>query len=159
MMPLRDILVVLDDTPRSDIRLSAAVRLAQRHEAHLTGISALDIVTPPKHLPLPYGFLETEMRGPVHLAAGHDQVRHDYPQHDYPRRDYPFMERGAGEITEQIEIAFRTYLRSSGLRWEWRVADGRSSEAFARPRSTSCSKPPDRPSRRGIPGRCAGSPS
>jgi hypothetical protein len=43
MEALRDIVVVLDDSARSEIRLNIAVALAQQHDAHLTGLSALDL--------------------------------------------------------------------------------------------------------------------
>lgn len=112
MNSLRDILVVLDDTARSDVRLTIGVRLAQQHEAHLTGISALDLVTPPRHVPRFDGYLEGDPRGPPHLMTRSAMAARDYPQ----------MEKGVAEIAEQIEVAFRTHLRSSGLRGEWRTA-------------------------------------
>ena len=40
MTALRDIVVVLDDSASSAMRLTVAVDLAQQHGAHLTGFSA-----------------------------------------------------------------------------------------------------------------------
>jgi len=42
-MMFKDILVHLDEGPRSNIRLKVAVDLARRHAAHLTGIFVIDI--------------------------------------------------------------------------------------------------------------------
>jgi nucleotide-binding universal stress UspA family protein len=43
-MSLQDILVVLDGSAQSDIRLTAAIALAQKHEAFLTCCCALDLL-------------------------------------------------------------------------------------------------------------------
>ena len=42
-MSLKDILVHLDEGPRSSTRLKVALDLARRHNAHLTGIFVVDI--------------------------------------------------------------------------------------------------------------------
>ena len=42
-MELKDILVHLDEGPRSNVRLKVAVDLARRHEAHLTGILVVEL--------------------------------------------------------------------------------------------------------------------
>ena len=42
-MALKDILVHLDATPRSDTRLAVAARLATQWGAHLTGVHVMDI--------------------------------------------------------------------------------------------------------------------
>jgi nucleotide-binding universal stress UspA family protein len=42
-MALKDILVHIDNDPRSDIRLAVAVRLARQHDAHLTGIGIINV--------------------------------------------------------------------------------------------------------------------
>src|SRR6188472_5667 len=44
MTGLRDIVVVLDDSTPSEARLAIAVALAKQHDAHLTGLSALDVL-------------------------------------------------------------------------------------------------------------------
>ncbi len=121
MTALQDILVVLDDTGRSDIRLAIAGRLAQKHNAHLTGISALDLVTPARATPRFHGYQAIDTWGPSHPMTGNDARVHEQFS----------LERGAGEITEEIQASFRMYLRTNGLRGDWRVTDGRSSEAFA----------------------------
>ena len=46
MTALRDIAVVLDDSAASEIRMDIAVALAQQHGAHLTGLSALELLMP-----------------------------------------------------------------------------------------------------------------
>ena len=45
-MELRDLLVVLDGSPRSDVVLDVAIGLARRHEAHLTGLCPLEVLMP-----------------------------------------------------------------------------------------------------------------
>jgi nucleotide-binding universal stress UspA family protein len=121
MTALRDILVVLDDTARSEMRLAIAIRLAKQHDAHLTGISALDLVTPPGPVARFYRYPEIDPRGGSELMTGTAVSARDYPQ----------VETGVAEKTEQIEAAFRIQLRSSGLRGDWHVADGKLSEALA----------------------------
>jgi nucleotide-binding universal stress UspA family protein len=46
-MGLHDLLVVLDGTPRDDAKLALASALAQRHDAHLTGLCVLEHLLPP----------------------------------------------------------------------------------------------------------------
>ena len=46
MTALRDIIVVLDHSASRETRLTIAVALAQQHDAHLTGFSALDLLLP-----------------------------------------------------------------------------------------------------------------
>ena len=58
MTALRDIIVVLDDSVASEIRLDIAVALAQQHGAHLTGLSALDLLMPTRPVVPPRGNLE-----------------------------------------------------------------------------------------------------
>jgi nucleotide-binding universal stress UspA family protein len=43
---LRDLVVVLDGSARDEAKLAVAVGLAQRHNAHLTGLCALEILLP-----------------------------------------------------------------------------------------------------------------
>ena len=40
-MPLKNILVHIDDSPRCEVRLALGLSLARAHEAHLTGIYAM----------------------------------------------------------------------------------------------------------------------
>jgi nucleotide-binding universal stress UspA family protein len=46
-MSLRDLVVVLDGSPRDKAKLAVAVALAQRHDAHLTGLCPLELLVPP----------------------------------------------------------------------------------------------------------------
>ena len=48
MTALRDIVVVLDNSAPSETRLATAIALAQQPGAYLTGLSALDLWTPPR---------------------------------------------------------------------------------------------------------------
>ncbi len=45
-MALRDIVVVLDDSTQSEVRLTTAIALARQHEAFLTGLCPLDMLRP-----------------------------------------------------------------------------------------------------------------
>jgi len=45
-MGLRDIVVLLDGSARDDAKLAVAIGLAQRHDAHLTGLCALELLLP-----------------------------------------------------------------------------------------------------------------
>lgn len=121
MTSLRDIVVVLDDTARSKVWLAIAVHLAQQHDAHLTGISALDLVTPPKGISQP--------RHPIDM----DSLYPSQPvvENAMRSRDYPDAITQVAERAEQIEAAFREQLRGSRVRGDWRMANEKSSEAFA----------------------------
>lgn len=67
MTALRDIVVVLDGSARSEIRLDIAVALAQQHDAHLTGLSALTLLMPPRAVVPPHSNPEmaTQARLPI----------------------------------------------------------------------------------------------
>ena len=45
-MKLRDLMVVLDGSARSDVVLEVALALAERHDAHLTGFCPLEVLMP-----------------------------------------------------------------------------------------------------------------
>jgi len=118
MTTLRDIVVVLDDSAPSEIRLRLAVALAQQHGAHLTGLSALDLLKPTRPLVQPRGNPEVDMQPPSQLLR----------LGAVPPVAYPEPDRQAAEKAERIEAAFRERLRFSGLRGDWRVASGNVSE-------------------------------
>ena len=61
MTALQDIVVVLDNSAASKIRMDIAVALAQQHGAHLTGLSALELLMPMRPLVQPAGNPEGEM--------------------------------------------------------------------------------------------------
>jgi len=115
----RDIMVVLDDTVRSEIRLAAAIQLAQFHDAHLIGVSALSLLCRPK---------------PVRFALGYSELPLS-PSHFLSRTDPAMAGRSdeaasVGERSERLEAQFRRLLRSHGLRGDWRLANGKLIEAF-----------------------------
>src|SRR5208282_4171646 len=45
-MALRDLVVLLDGSPRDDARLAVALGLARRDDAHLTGLCPLELLLP-----------------------------------------------------------------------------------------------------------------
>jgi nucleotide-binding universal stress UspA family protein len=122
MTGLRDIVVVLDGSAPSEIRLHLAVALAQRHGAHLTGLSALDLLKPTRPLVQPRGNPELDTPPASQLRTWGA----------VPPVDYPEADRQAAETAERIEAAFRERLRFSGLRGDWRVASGNVSEIVVR---------------------------
>ena len=97
MTTLRDIVVVLDESASSEMRLTVAVGLAQQHGAHLTGVSALDLLLParpaarPHDNPLMYTLPASKL---MNLGA---VLPHDYSAADTL----------AAEAAERIEAAFR----------------------------------------------------
>ncbi|PWS39191.1 universal stress protein [Falsiroseomonas bella] len=98
-MAIRDILVHLDATPRAAARLDLAAQLAQRLQAHLTGLFVLDI-------PIP-AFAGGEIAGAAAVA------------------DLIEGMRAAGlEDAAKVEATFREKLRREGLAGEWRLAEG-----------------------------------
>lgn len=110
MTTLRDIIVVLDGSAASETRLALAITLAQQHKAHLTGLSALALLMPPRPV--------------VHLRS--------YPETAMPLASVlPNLDEIAAEKAEQIEVAFRARLRLSGVQGDWRVVSDKISEAVA----------------------------
>ncbi|MFP5517818.1 MAG: universal stress protein, partial [Alphaproteobacteria bacterium] len=96
-MALKDILVVVDDTPASAARLDLAARLTVRCDAHLTALYAFtDIVFP--------GYIEAEF--PQELRESRRQTRNDQ--------------------TAGMAAAFEDAMRHHGLtdRSEWLVQEG-----------------------------------
>jgi nucleotide-binding universal stress UspA family protein len=102
MMALKDILVHLDGTAQSAVRLDVASGLARQHSAHLTGLHVID---PILNDPMLYG----DASG---LAVLIDQVRSD-----------------AREAAGVLEAKFRERLRAEGIAGEWRLAEGRTADA------------------------------
>jgi len=101
-MTLKDILVHLDEGPRSSVRLKIAVDLALRQNAHLTGIFVIDI-------PGADYFVGAGM--PYGGAGGMDQM----------------VDSLRAAVTARAEAtgqAFRETLRREGLEGEWRMVEG-----------------------------------
>jgi nucleotide-binding universal stress UspA family protein len=116
MTALQDIVVVLDNSAPSEIRLATAVALARQHAAHLTGLSALDLLTPARPVVRPRGNPEVDTQPALMNWAAVNPL------------NYPEAETLAAEEAERIEAVFWERLRSSGLQGDWRVASGKSSE-------------------------------
>ena len=101
-MPLKDILVHLDASARSAVRLDLAIDLARRHDAHLTALHVVDIGLP---------LIAMGDGGGAAVAGLIDQMR------DTALAD------AAG-----IEAAYRERIRRDSLPGEWRQAEGQVSE-------------------------------
>lgn len=107
-MSLRDILVHLDTTPRSAVRLALAADLAARHGAHLVGLGILDI---------PSADLFRGSTMPL-LPTSPEQVV------DRMRSD-------AAAALAPVEAMFRERLQRDGLSGEWRRAEGNRAATLA----------------------------
>ncbi len=108
-MRLKDLLVVLDTTPRSDVRLALALDLARRNDAHLTGLCPLELL-----LPSDLGFALGGYPEVMALQAAVDEVQ-----------------AKASEAAQGLEARFREALRREGVAGDWRTADGPAAEAVA----------------------------
>jgi nucleotide-binding universal stress UspA family protein len=118
MTTLRDIVVVLDDSASSEMRLTIAVVLAQQHGAYLTGVSALDLLLPARPA------VQPRDNPRVHtLPASQLMNWGTVPPHNYPEADTQ-----VAEAAERIEATFRERLRSTDLHGDWQVASGKASE-------------------------------
>jgi len=99
-MPLKNILVHVDDSRHCASRLAVAASLAREHEAHLTGVYVL---TPP-YIP---GYMAAQVSAEVlEVQAGL-----------------------AAEAAAKAEALFREQADAAGVNHEWRTADGYASDA------------------------------
>jgi nucleotide-binding universal stress UspA family protein len=108
-MKLKDILVHIDASARSVVRLGVAADLAARHGAHLTGLHVIDIPPPDMFYGFPSAFLDLQ-------------------------RAEDIVERMRGTATteaDRLEAAFRDRLHHDGLEGEWRVVEGAAGEVVA----------------------------
>jgi len=109
-MTLRDLLVVLDGSARMTAVLGVAIDLAQRYDAHLTGIFPFEVLMP-GHQDLGLGgYAELTM---LQEIAGR-------------------LEGAAVAKAEEIETGFREMLRRNDVRGAWQLAQGVPAEAVAR---------------------------
>ena len=108
-MPLKDILLHLDATPRCAARLEVAVGLATRHGAHLTGLQVIDLPPPDMFYGFPSAFID--------LQRAEDIVDR--------------LRATALAEAATVEAAFRERLRREGLAGEWRLAEGLAGETVA----------------------------
>jgi nucleotide-binding universal stress UspA family protein len=108
-MRLRDLQVVLDASPRSDIHRDIAIELARANGAHLTGLCPLELL-----LPADLGFALGGYPEVMALQAAVDQLQSQ-----------------AMEAARPIEAGFREALRREGLSGDWRSAPGAVATAVA----------------------------
>src|SRR3954454_25288291 len=99
---LRDLVVLLDGSPRDEARLAAAVALARRDDAHLTGFCPLGLL-------LPFG---------MSFALG------GYPDLWAIPEFAQQIESEARAKAEVIETGFRDRLRREGVRGDWAFETG-----------------------------------
>lgn len=109
-MQLRDLVVLLDGSARSEVVLDVAVRLARRHDAHLTGLCPLDLLMP------------------IHLGS----ALSGYPDLLSLQEAADRLEAQAGEKAQQIEAAFREQLRRNDVRGDWQAVSGTVAAVVAR---------------------------
>jgi nucleotide-binding universal stress UspA family protein len=107
-MSIKDILVHLDGSPRSDARLDLAVALAADHGAHLVGLHVIDPL-PPAGL---YGYAAA--------SALYDQTNL-----------LANIVQGSKDEAAQVEQKFRERLRRDGVLGEWRLLEGDPSTIVA----------------------------
>ncbi len=98
---LKDILVHLDEGPHTAMRLKVAVALAQRHEAHLTGIFVLDL----PGSDLFYG------AGMPYAGGGVTDMVNS-------------LRTGFASRADTVGQQFQEAVRLQGLEGEWRVVEG-----------------------------------
>lgn len=108
-MKLRDLLVVLDGLARDEVVLGVALDLAQRHEAHVTGICPLELLYPAN----------------LSLALG------GYPEALALQEGMRRFEAEALEKAHHIEARFREQLRRNDAQGDWEVATGQAADDIA----------------------------
>ena len=108
-MRLRDLQVVLDASPRSQVLLGVAAELARANNAHLTGLCPLELL-----LPADLGFALGGYPEVMALQSAVDQ-----------------LQTQAMEQAATVEAGFREVLRREGISGEWRTAPGAVGEAIA----------------------------
>jgi len=99
---LRDLVVLLDGSPRDEARLAAAVALARRDDAHLTGFCPLELLLP----------------SDMSFALG------GYPDLWAIPEFAQQIETEARAKAELIETNFRDRLRREGVRGDWVFESG-----------------------------------
>ncbi|HEX2942234.1 MAG TPA: universal stress protein [Rhodopila sp.] len=101
-MGLRDLVVLLDGSPRDEAKLKLAVTLARRHDAHLTGLCPLELLFPAD--------MSFALGGYPDLWAMPEFARQ--------------MEGQARAKGEVIEANFREVLRREGIPGNWEFEPG-----------------------------------
>ncbi len=96
-MSLRDLLVLLDGTPRDDVKLTVAFALARRTEAHVRGLCVMEHL-----LPADMAF----------ALGGYPDI---WAMPEFARQ----IDAVAKERAETVEKAFRDRLRREGATGDW----------------------------------------
>jgi len=107
-MAYKDILVHLDDSPRSEVRLDIAMQLAARRDAHVAGLYVMD-------LPSRASFMAETSVFDLRMAD-------------------EFIQRGldqARTIADTVRDRFEEVLRKSSIRGAWRCVEGLAAETVA----------------------------
>ena len=101
-MPVKDLLVHVDDSKASTARVDTAIRLAQTYDAHLTGLYVMP------HLGIP---VYAEVQIPDEILAA--------------------QREGALARVAEVEKAFRVATDKAGLSPEWRFVEDRLASTLA----------------------------
>jgi len=109
-MKLRDLLVVLDGSARSEVVLGVAMDVARRHDAHLTGLCPLEVL-----MPANLGFALGGYPALTSLQGAANQ-----------------LEGEALAKAVAIEAGFRDQLSRNELRGDWQIGRGMVAEVVAR---------------------------
>ncbi len=108
-MAIKDILVHLDASARSGVRLAAAADLALRHGAHLTAVFVIEQLPSALFYGDPGGFVDARL-----VQEMVDKIR----------------ERATVEA-RRVEQDFRERLRHDGTEGEWRLVEGAAADMVA----------------------------
>jgi nucleotide-binding universal stress UspA family protein len=108
-MSIKDILVHLDASPRSKLRLAVAAQLASKHGAHLTGLHAVELPSPAMFYGDPSGFVDARLIDEMMTR----------------------MRQNAAKEAAPIEQEFRERLRHDGIEGEWRMVEGWAAEIMS----------------------------
>ncbi len=109
-MKLQDILVVVGDSARAEAVVALAAGIAQRHDAHLTGLCPMELL-------VPFDFRSA--------LAG-------YPEFVAVQTTLAQFENDAREKAQSTEARFREMLRRQDIRGDWQLAEGRPAAVVAR---------------------------
>lgn len=101
-MPFRDILVHIDDSPLTKVRLALAARLAAVHQGHLAGLYV-------RYIPRMPAYVAAQMGAEVHRL----------------------QDRFAGEAAARARQTFDEVTAAAGIAAEWRMAEGEVVDALA----------------------------
>jgi len=103
-MPLKDILVCIDDSAAVHARIDFAIDLARRHEARLTGLFALDLIPTIEEMARGYG-----------------------DQYEF-LTSYAALRKRALDGAARLEAEFRDRLRRDDVAGEWRFVESLPAE-------------------------------